>query len=452
MVNTLFLPELREMLRDGNVAELQDFCEALHPSRTADFMDGLEPPEIWRVLAHTDSSNRVAVFEYLPLETQRAIIEDEDLDQVAELVTALTSDERVDILRDIDQSRLAGLLDRLPVQIRREVLRLSQYPEGTAGSIMATEFVAVPESCTIRQAIDEIARQADRYETIYYLYVVDDDDHLRGVVTARELLRGMRNPETRLGELMNSALITVNVMDGQEDVVNQVAKLDILAIPVIDQERRIVGIVTHDDVIDLVREEAADDALRSAGVAPLEDTYLKTSVFVLSWKRGIWLSVLLCFALITAFSLKQYEGRLDQWAWLIAFIPLIISSGGNSGNQSATLIITALSHGHATVRDWLTIVLREIMMGLMLGSLLALIGLVISVGVIGGPQSVQDAVIVPLTLLLVVCFGAVMGATLPLVFRSLGLDPALMSNPFVAGLCDIFGIVIYMNVAWLLLG
>lgn len=452
MVNTLFLPELREMLADNNVAELHEFCEALHPARTADFMDGLEPAEIWRVLAHTTESNRVTVFEYLPLEMQQQIIETQDLDEMAGLVSQLTSDERVDILQDIDQTRLASLLQRLPVKIRREVLRLSQYPEGTAGSLMATEFVAVPEHLTIRQAIDEIARQADHYETIYYLFIVDDDDHLRGIVTARDLMRGMRQPDTPMSELMNTAVITVNVLDDQQDVVNKVAKLDVLAIPVIDQERRIVGIVTHDDVIDLVRDEATDDALRSAAVEPLEDTYLRTPVLELSWKRGVWLAILLCFALIPAFSLKQYEDRLNQWAWLIAFIPLIISSGGNSGNQSATLVITALSQGHASGSDWFKIVVRELCMGLLLGIMLAVIGTAISILVIGGPASVAQAMIVPVTLVLVVTCGAVLGASLPLVFRRLGLDPALMSNPFVAGICDILGIVIYMNVAWLMIG
>jgi magnesium transporter len=247
-------------------------------------------------------------------------------------------------------------------------------------------------------------------------------------------------------------VITVNVLDDQQDVVNKVAKLDVLAIPVLDQERRIVGIVTHDDVIDLVRDEAADDALRSAAVEPLEDTYLRTPILELSWKRGVWLAVLLCFALIPAFSLKQYENRLDQWAWLIAFIPLIISSGGNSGNQSATLVITALSQGHASGADWLKIVLREVCMGFLLGILLATIGSLISMYVIGGPENWAQAAIVPVTLVLVVMCGAVLGAALPLVFRSLGLDPALMSNPFVAGICDILGIVIYMSVAWLIMG
>lgn len=446
MVNTLFLPELREMLADNNSAELQDFCEALHPSRVADFMDGLDPAEIWRVISHTEEAFRVEIFEYLPLEIKRQIIESQDIDEVAGLVGRLTSDERVEALRDIDQARLQGLLERVPAGVRREVLRLSQYPQGTAGSLMATEFVAVGESLTVRQAIDEIARQADHYETIYYVYIVDDGDHLRGVVTARDLLTGMKSPDRKLGDLMNTSLITVNVMDEQVAVVNQVAKLDILAIPVIDQERRLVGIITHDDVIDLVREEAADDAMKSVAVAPLEDTYLKTPLSILSWKRGVWLCVLFVGALTASFSLKAFDENVARWAWLVPFIPLVISSGGNSGSQSATLVITALSRGEVFGKDWRTVVRREIIMGLTLGCALGLLGYLVAVFFpsVPGPY---EALIVPVTLVLVVLCGTVTGSMLPLVFRRLGLDPALMSNPMVAGISDILGIIIYMTVA-----
>ncbi len=450
MVNTLFLPELREMLSVDNSGELQDFCDALHPSRTADFMDGLDAAETWRVLAHASDALRVEIFEYLPLEMKRQIIETQDIDEVARLVGLLTSDERVEALRDIDQARLKGLLDRVPAGVRREVLRLSQYPQGTAGSLMATEFVAVSESQTVRQAIDEIARQADHYETIYYVYIVDDDHHLRGVVTARSLLTGMKTPDRKLGDLMNTALITVNVMDDQVAVVNQVAKLDILAIPVIDQERRLVGIITHDDVIDMVREEAADDAMKSVAVAPLEDTYLKTPVLILSWKRGVWLCILFLCAMLASLALEFYEASLAKWAWLVPFIPLVISSGGNSGSQSATLVITALSRGEVFGKDWRTVVQREVLMGLALGAALALMGFFVAVFFPSVPGS-YEALIIPVTLMLVVVCGTVTGSMLPLLFRRLGWDPALMSNPMVAGMSDILGIIIYMTVAALFL-
>lgn len=450
MVNTLFLPELREMLAEQNRAELQEFCQALHPSRTADFMDGLTADEAWQVLRHADVETRVQIFEYFGHDRQKEIIETQDRDEVAGLVSHIASDERVDILAGVDEAIVAELLQRLPAEERRDILRLSQYPEGTAGAVMATEFVRLAENLSIREAIGEISRQSENYETIYYLYIVDEENHLRGVVSARQLLVGMRHPETQISEVMETALTTVNVMDSQDEVVNKVARMDLLAIPVVDQERHIVGIITHDDVIDVVREAATEDALRAAGVEPLEDTYLRTPIWTLSWKRGIWLGLLFLGSLLTALALSSYNRQLQQWAWLVPFLPLIISSGGNSGSQSSTLIITALSRGHITLSDWWRIVVREILMGLALGLGLSLLGLCVA-PLVFGIFEIRRLLVIPVTLLVVVVCGTVTGSILPLVFKRIGWDPALMSNPFVAVIMDMLGTLIYMNVALLFL-
>ena len=292
---------------------------------------------------------------------------------------------------------------------------------------------------------------ADEVETIYYLYVVDDDDHLRGVVSARQLVSAIKTPNLGLSEIMDRNVLTARPYEDQEDVANKVAKLDLLAIPVVDQQQRMLGIITHDDVIDVVREEATEDAHRSAAVEPLDETYLKTPIFTLSWKRGIWLGILFFFALLTAWALAEYEAILGQWIWLSFFIPLIISCGGNSGSQSATLVITALSRGHISLSDWTQIVVREMAMGLVLGGGLAILGFV-AVFFIPEGEAVLAPLVVPLTLLLVVMSGTLIGATLPLVFEKLGWDPALMSNPFVAGIVDILGILLYVTVASWLMG
>ena len=253
---------------------------------------------------------------------------------------------------------------------------------------------------------------------------------------------------------METELITVDVDDDQEIVAQKVAKYDLLAIPVVDDQHHMLGIITYDDVIDVVLEEVIEDAHRIAGVDPLEESYLRTSLLTLSWKRGIWLAVLFMFALLTAFTLKGYETQLENWEWLVFFIPLIISSGGNTGSQSATLIITALVRGDIKLHDWWTVVKRELMSGLILGGFLAVFGY-------GAAYFMLDPdaegltgwalYVLPLTVILVVLCGTFFGSILPLAFQRIGLDPALMSNPFVAGIIDILGIVIYLNVAiWLL--
>jgi magnesium transporter len=275
------------------------------------------------------------------------------------------------------------------------------------------------------------------------------------VVTARKLLTALGRPEQRVSELMNTDLIYVNATDPRDDVTRQVAKYDLHAIPVVDEHQRLVGIITHDDVIDAFREEAAEDAQRAAAVAPLEDGYLQTSLVTLWWKRGVWLTVLFATGMFTATALKFYENKLVAYAWLFAFIPLIMGSGGNTGNQSATLIITALTNGHVTLRDWRKILWRELWVGLMLGGLLAVMGLILATVVTWNETDAHEHAlwpgVVPLTLVLVVTCGAVFGSVLPLVFKRLGLDPALMSNPFVAAISDILAIVIYMSVALTLL-
>jgi magnesium transporter len=298
--------------------------------------------------------------------------------------------------------------------------------------------------------LEEISRQAEEMETIYYLYVVDEEDHLRGLLSARQLVSHMGKPQTLIRDIMERDIVTVRVGDDQEEVAQKVARYDLLAIPVVDEEHRLVGIITHDDVLDVMVEEAVEDAHRAAGVEPLPESYLETRLLMLTWKRGIWLTILFFAALATAFALSRYHDVLEDIEWLVLFIPLVISTGGNSGNQSAALVITALSTGTISLRDWWRVVWRELAMGLLLGGFLGVIGYFSTV-LLTGVDWVH-ALVVPLTLLLVVVCGTLSGSLLPLGFRRMGLDPALMSNPFVAGLIDVLGIVIYMQVAIALLG
>jgi magnesium transporter len=455
MVNTLFLPELREMLAENNSFELHEFCTALHPARTAEFMEGLEPAGAWQVLRHADLKLREQIFAYFPHEKQIAIIETQDRSEIAELLADIAADDRVDLLHDVQPAIVEELLPLLPADERREILRLRAYPENTAGAMMTTEVAMIPQGLTVRRAIDELSREAEQLETIYYIYIVDHDQRLRGVVTARRLLTALGKPDKLVNDLMETDLIFVHTSDHSDLVTSKVAKYDLHAIPVVDDHDRLVGIITHDDVIDAFRQEATEDAQLSAAVAPLDEGYMQTGILTLWWKRGVWLTVLFVTAMFTASALQYYEAQLERWAWLILFIPLIMSSGGNSGNQSATLIITALTTGNVKLRDWKKILWREVRVGLMLGGMLAVAGFLVAWFQTFGKHP-SDAylwwpLVVPLTLVLVVTCGAISGCLLPLLFKRLGLDPALMSNPFVAGISDILAIVIYMSVAVLLL-
>ncbi len=455
MVNTLFLPELREMLAESNEHDLREFCTALNPARLAEYMEGLTPAEAWRVVMYAELKLREDIFLYFTHERQIEIIESQDRAEVAELLADLPADDRVDLLHDVREEVVEEILPLLPADERRELLRLRAYAENSAGAMMTTEMAMIEEDLSVRDALVALSREAEHVETIYYIYVVDRDLHLRGVVSARQLVSSLGKPDLKVSDLMETDLIVVNATQTNDEVTRLVERYDLQAIPVVDNQRRLVGIITHDDVLDAVRQEATDDAQQMAGIAPLEDGYLQTDVFTLAWKRGIWLTILFIAAAFTATMLDTYQGRLKQWTWLIMFVPMIMSSGGNSGNQSATLIITAMTAGGLTVKDWRKVVVRELCVGLMLGAVLATFGAILATILTwndpGAGKQFLWPIVIPLTLVLVVTSGAVSGSLLPLMFKRLGLDPAMMSNPFVAGLSDILGIVIYMTVSmWLL--
>ncbi|NQU24547.1 MAG: magnesium transporter, partial [Candidatus Nealsonbacteria bacterium] len=399
----------------------------------------------WGVLQYAELPMRTQVFGFFEQDKQIEMIETLDRDEIAAFIGELPPDDRVDLLADVRPWIVEELMPLIPTDERRDIQRLSAYPDDTAGAVMTTEFARLSEELPVGQALKEVGQQAEQLETIYYLYVVDEEDHLRGLVSARQLVSSMGRPDTPIGDLMERDLVTVHVADDQEEVAQKVARYDLLAIPVVDDEHHMVGIVTHDDVIDVVREEATEDAHRIAAVDPLDEGYLETKLTTLTWKRGIWLTVLFFGAMLTALALREYEDfyAIPEFKWLVLFIPLIISTGGNIGNQSATLIITALATGDIALRDWWHVVRRELVMGLMLGGFLGTIGYLCALVTVDA----REATVIPVTLVLIIVSGTLLGSLLPLMFRRLGLDPAMMSNPFVAGLIDVLGIIIYMKVA-----
>ncbi len=460
MINTLLLPELREMIATGDAEGLREFAFALHPARAAEFMEGLSANEAWQVLQASDAAKQAEIFGFLPDGLKIEILETVSPQETSALVADLPADDRVDLISDIHPDVVEEMLPLMPMAERRETLRLMEFPEGTAGSVMTTEVARLDEMLTVRQALDAIARQSEDLETVYYNYIVDDDNRLRGLISARQLVTHFGKPNTPIADLMQRDIVSVLATDDQETVAAKVANFDFIAIPVVDEQRHLLGIITHDDIIDVLREEATEDAHMAAAVDPLDDGYLETHWFTLAWKRGMWLSILFLAALLTALALQKYETDFQRVSWLVLFIPLVISSGGNSGSQSATLVITAMTNGEVKLVDWWRVVKRELLMGLCLGGMLAAAGYVGALWMVSAYEpkeravvevfqrpSAFDMLVVPITLVAVVICGTLCGGMLPMLFRRLGLDPALMSNPFVAGIIDIAGIVIYMNVA-----
>jgi magnesium transporter len=442
--NPILIPELRVMLAEGDAAGLREVAAELHPATVAEFSEGLDDRELWQMLEALSVEQQAEIFPYFQMPRQIELVKAGDRAHLGPLIEWMAPDNRDDLLRELAPDLVEEILPLVAKAERHDIRMLLSCPEGSAGSLMTTEYASLPADITAGEAITRLRSQAPNSESIYYIYVLDAERRLLGFVSLRDLI--LAKPTALVADLMQRDPISVRVEEPREKVVEKLARFDFIAIPVVDDRNRLVGIVTHDDVLDAVRQEATDDAQRIAAIQPLGESYLEAALVSMTWKRGVWLAILFATAAVTAMVLAKWR---SPHAWLVAFIPLVIASGGNSGNQSATLVITALSTGDCRLADWPRILRRELVLGLLLGGLLAIPGYLLALAY---APTAAAALVIPLTIVGVVLMGTLVGSALPLLFRSLGLDPALMSNPFVSAIVDIVGIVLYMSVAILCLG
>ncbi len=368
---------------------------------------------------------------------------------------SLPPDDAADLLQEVEPELRNQLLTQLDDTTRHEVSALLAYGEDAAGGLMSPRFARVRPDLTADEAIRYLRRQArDHLETIYYVYVLDAAQRLLGVVSFRQLFAAP--PDRPVRELMEDRVISVPEDMDQEAVARLFARHDLLALPVVDAEGRMKGIVTFDDIVDVVQEEATEDTHKLGGMEALDVPYLQTHFLPMIKKRAVWLAVLFLGEMLTASAMGHFEAEIARAVVLALFVPLIISSGGNSGSQASTLVIRAMALGEVRLRDWWRIVRRELAAGLTLGLILATIGLV-RIGVwqalfqTYGEHWVLVAATVSLSLVGVVAWGTLSGAMLPFVLRRFGADPASASAPFVATLVDVSGLVIYFSLARLLL-
>jgi magnesium transporter len=422
--------------------ELRDAWPVLDSEERLEGFHLLPREEAEDFFLELSSRGQASVLAGMPARERRAWLRLMPPDDVADLLAEFPSEER---------GELCGLLDD---STRREVNALLAYAEDEAGGLMNPRFARVRPEMTVEEAIRYVRRQAPHLETIYYVYVLDGEQRLLGVVSFRELLLAPGDKLVR--EVMHEDVITVPEEMDQEAVARVIAQHDILAVPVVDVERRVKGIVTVDDVVDVVETEATEDIQKIGGTAALDAPYLQTSLREMMKKRAGWLMVLLVGQMFTISALRNYEERFKAAAVLVLFLPMIISSGGNSGSQATTLITRAMALGQVRLRDWWRIVRRELASGLLLGALLAVLGLL---RVVLGEWILDEygifyldiGMTVATSLIAVVVLGTLTGALLPLVLRRLGFDPASASAPMVATLLDLSGVLIYFNVAQLML-
>jgi magnesium transporter len=363
----------------------------------------------------------------------------------------LAPDDAADLVQEAPEEEREALLRLLDDPTRREVNALLAYAEDEAGGLMSPRYVRLRPEMTVDEAISYLRRAArERVETIYYIYVVDAEQRLVGVVSFRELFAAA--PAALVREVMRADVVTVRAELDQEEVANVIAESHLMAVPVLDAEGRIQGIVTVDDIVDVVREEATEDIQKIGGTQALDAPYLQVGLLQMVRARAPWLTVLFVGQLLTATAIAHYESAIARAVVLALFIPLVISSGGNSGSQASTLVIRAMAMDEVRLRDWARVLRREIGAGLLLGALLGVLGLLRVLfwpgrEVAFGPEFFWVGVTVAVSLVWIVMWGSIAGSMLPFVLRRLGFDPASASAPFVSTLVDVTGLVIYFSVA-----
>lgn len=460
MPHVLFGPELRDMIETRDEAGLRAFCDSMHPATVAEAIDDMAPDQIWEVISHSDIRTQASIFEYLPVAKQVDMLE-VARPQVGKLIEKMSHDDRVDLLRKLPSSVSERLLRLIDEADRRDISALFTYGENTVGALMTTDYAWLPPTLTAAEAVDQLRTQAPDKETIYYIYVLDEAKRrpdggvaprkLLGVISLRDLILAPRF--TLVRDLMETDLVTLKIDDKKETAAETLARYDFIALAVVDSEGGMVGIVTHDDVIDVLREEATEDLQKQAGVSPIAEGFLDASFHDVWQSRVKWLVILFVLQMVTVYVMAKYEDKISISKALVACLPLVLSVGGNAGSQAATLIVRALALHQVAPAMWARVLGREVLMGIALATPLGILALFRTYFMTPGALYETAGELMSLTWVLgaavsLTClWGTLLGCLLPLFFKRVGFDPALISSPAIATLSDVSGIIIFAYVA-----
>jgi magnesium transporter len=439
--------QLESLLQAGNYDGAKLLLQPVQPVDAAEAIGLL--PQTRQALAFRllPKDEAIEVYEYLDPEVQQSLLERLRSGEVLELVEQMSPDDRVRLFDELPAKVVRDLLTRLSPAERRVTAQMMGYGSGTAGRLMTNEFIDLKEFHSAAQALDIVRRRAKATETVYSLYITDASRHLTGILSLRDLVTA--DPQDRLGDVMTREVVSVATEADQEEVARVIQRYDFLAVPVVDREQRLVGIITVDDVIDVIQQEATRDLYAAGAVqAGDDDDYFRSGLFTIARRRVVWLLVLLVANTGTSAVIASEQGVLKQVVMLAAFIPLLIGTGGNVGAQSSTVVIRGLSTQRLQSLGAWRAVGRETLAGALLGVLMALV-VVPWAWKMGGSALVASAA--GLSLVAITTLAATAGAALPLLFARLGLDPALMSAPFITTATDVAGVFIYLRTAsWLL--
>lgn len=450
------LEKLKELVKEKQYNELKREFTDLYPTDIAFLLDDM--PEEYRPVCFRLLPKDIAadVFVELESDSQEMLIKSFSNTELESILDELYLDDTVDIIEEMPSNVVKRILKYSDPDTRKEINKILQYPEDSAGSIMTTEFIKLRQYNTVAQAFDIIRKNGDEAETINVCYVTDEGCHLQGYVTIRTLVLE-KDTSTKIADIMDTQIISVSTRDDKEDVAQDMSKYDFDAMPVVDSENRIVGIVTFDDAIDVMEEEATEDIEKMAAITPMDKPYLRTSTFEL-WKARIpWLLLLMISATFTGMIITSFEDALASYVALTAFIPMLMDTGGNSGSQASVTVIRGISLQEIEFKDILKVVWKELRVALFCGITLAAVSfakIMLFDGMVLGNTGITPtvALTVCLTLVLTVVCAKVVGCIMPLLAEKLGFDPAVMASPFITTIVDAISLLIYFGFAKVLLG
>lgn len=439
MNNKSMAVKLSDAIERQQFEQAIDAVQALRPIDIADIIALIKPNLAWQLLEQLP--NRSTIFSYLNTDIQVALASVFPRAILAKIVGEMPSDERTDLYKHLSQAQRDVLLPALAQAEREDIRRLSAYEERTAGALMSSDYATLSAQMTVSEALDALRLEAPDAETIYHTYVIDEARQLLGVVSLRVLI--LAAPEQLIKDIMVSSVISCKVNDDQEDVAKTIARYDLISLPITDASGALVGIVTHDDAMDVASDEATDDFHKSGGVTTMVGRLKDVSISVLYRKRVFWLVFLVFGNLLSGLSIANFEDVIAANLVLVFFLPLLVDSGGNAGSQSATLMVRALATGDVVMRDWFSLLGREALVALLLGSTMAVA--IALIGYVRGDAIVS--LVLALSMVCVVMIGSVIGMSLPFVLNKLGFDPATASAPLITSISDASGVLIYLFIA-----
>ena len=432
-------------LDDASAETIRHFVETAHAVDLAAWLAELPHELAKEQILTLDLPRRAKTFSYLPFDIQAEFVRQLGRRDLAEIVTRMDADDRADLFNHLTPEEQQRLLRDLAREQREDIRRLSSYAEGTAGAIMTSDYATLVANMSVYEAIEELRHEAPEKETIYQSYILDSERRLIGSIRLHELI--LTTADTRLETIMDHAPVSVTLDMNQEEVAQMIARYDLLALPVVDADNRLVGIITHDDAADAMQRETTEDFQKIATVLPFSQSMREASLGVLYTKRIFWLALLVFGNLFSGAGIAFFEEMILSYVALVFFLPLLIDSGGNAGSQSATLMVRALATGDVTLKDWRELILRELITATALGATMAFI--VSPIGLLRGGSDI--ALVVGLTMVLVVIIGSLVGMSLPFLLSRLRLDPATASAPLVTTISDVAGVLIYFSIATMVL-